>query len=65
MIEELDRVETLVAKESVPAGSRGTVIHVFAHPEPAYEVEFVASDGRPVAQLPYLPPEVRKLPVNQ
>jgi hypothetical protein len=47
MIEELDRVETLAPREGFPAGSRGTVIHVFTRPEPAYEVNSLHPTAEP------------------
>lgn len=45
-------------EHSLKAGQRGTVVHVFGSPADAYEVEFVDSDGRTLAQVPLAPDQL-------
>ncbi|WP_433461191.1 DUF4926 domain-containing protein [Micromonospora sp. CA-248212] len=37
--------------EGLPAGTVGTVVHIFSGPPAAYEVEFTDADGRTVAMV--------------
>jgi hypothetical protein len=51
---ELFDVVTLVddlPADSLLAGSRGTVVHIFSEPDTAYEVEFTDDDGSTIAMV--------------
>ena len=45
--------------EGLPAGSVGTVVHIFHEPDLAYEVEFADDDGRTIAMVPLTPDKLR------
>ncbi|MEV1017066.1 DUF4926 domain-containing protein [Micromonospora sp. NPDC049801] len=53
MLELYDVVELRepIPEEELPAGSVGTVVHIFSGPPAAYEVEFADADGRTVAMV--------------
>jgi len=53
-----DYVETVVDKDGIRAGAKGTVIAVFEHPNLAYEVEFPVKGGEDWVQATYLPNEL-------
>ncbi|SCL30890.1 protein of unknown function [Micromonospora rhizosphaerae] len=48
-----------VPEENLPAGSIGTIVHIFTAPEQAYEVEFADSEGRTLATVALKPDDVR------
>lgn len=48
-----------VPEEQLPAGSVGTIVHVFTAPQHAYEVEFTDSDGRTLATVALTPDKIR------
>jgi hypothetical protein len=60
-VELLDRVALVsdLPAEGLSAGRTGTIVYVFDRPRPAYEVEFVAEDGRTIAMVTLLPEQVR------
>ncbi|MEV4758008.1 DUF4926 domain-containing protein [Micromonospora sp. NPDC049559] len=47
--------------EGLPAGSVGTIVHVFDQPRRAYEVEFVDEDGETIATAAVRPEQLRQL----
>ncbi|MGV9213927.1 DUF4926 domain-containing protein [Micromonospora sp. RB23] len=53
MVELYDVVELreAIPGEELPAGTVGTIVHIFSGPPTAYEVEFVDTDGRTVAMV--------------
>jgi hypothetical protein len=50
---ELDVVTltTDLPEDGLPAGSIGTVVHIFHRPHTAYEVEFTDADGSTTAMV--------------
>jgi hypothetical protein len=57
---EYDVVKTLVDKDSVPAGTVGTIVCVFTDPREAYMVELADGDGRTLDTPIYQPDELIK-----
>lgn len=57
MFDELDTVKLIkdVPEHGLTRGMVGAVVMVHTHPNLAYEVEFVASDGETIALLPLTP----------
>ncbi|MET8529951.1 DUF4926 domain-containing protein [Micromonospora sp. NPDC005172] len=45
------KVREAIPGEKLPAGTVGTVVHIFSDPLAAYEVEFADADGRTVAMV--------------
>jgi hypothetical protein len=52
------RLECERPGDGIPAGATGTIVEVFARPEPAYEVEFLDADGAFLAEIPVAPDEL-------
>ncbi len=46
--------------ENLPAGTVGTVVHIFDQPNRAYEVEFADSDGRTIAMAALTDDQIRR-----
>lgn len=46
-------------EERLPAGSIGTIVHVFEKPRLAYEVEFADEDGSTLATAALTPDQIR------
>ena len=44
--------------DGLPAGATGTIVEVFECPEPAYEVEFLDTDGGFLAEIPVAPEDL-------
>jgi hypothetical protein len=62
----LQLLDTVIASVNLPdhqvlAGDLGTIVEVYAEPEPAFEVEFVNPDGTTRALLTLSPNQVRRL----
>jgi Domain of unknown function (DUF4926) len=62
----LDLLETVIAtvdlpNERVMSGDLGTIVHVYAAPHLAYEVEFVNPDGTTRALITLTPDQIRRL----
>ncbi|OGE64915.1 hypothetical protein A3I48_03745 [Candidatus Daviesbacteria bacterium RIFCSPLOWO2_02_FULL_36_7] len=60
MFEELEIVELAqdIKEHNLKEGERGTIVEIYKDGE-AYEVEFVASDGRTTALLTLMPNDIR------
>lgn len=60
MFEELEIVELAhdLREHNLKEGERGTIVEIYKDGE-AYEVEFVASDGRTTALLTLMPNDIR------
>lgn len=60
MFKELEVVELAhdIKKHSLKEGVRGTIVEIYKDGE-AYEVEFVAPDGRTIALLTLMPNDIR------
>ncbi|MGS2616628.1 DUF4926 domain-containing protein [Micromonospora sp. LZ34] len=56
---DLVELTTDLPDERIPAGSVGTIVHVFQRPELAYEVEFADDDGRTLATVALTPDKLR------
>lgn len=48
-----------VPEEHLPAGSAGTIVHIFTTPRHAYEVEFNDGQGRTLTTVALTPDQVR------
>ena len=62
----LSLLDTVIATTNFPdqnvlAGDIGTIVEVYTHPNIAYDVEFVNSDGSTRALLTLVPDQVRTL----
>lgn len=53
MFKQFDTIKTLQAlpEVAIPAGTVGTILDVYDHPYPAYEVEFADENGVTIAML--------------
>lgn len=52
---EVVRTKIDVPEEGLQSGTTGTIVEVFTVPNLAYEVDFVDSEGRTIAQCAFLP----------
>lgn len=59
-MKELDVVELThdIREHDLTAGQTGTIVHIYENGK-AYEVEFVASDGKRIAIFTVLPKDIR------
>ncbi len=69
MQKPLTLLDTVIAavdfrEQSVLTGDLGTIVEIYTHPTPAYEVEFVNPDGSTRALLTLTPDQVRGLTEN-
>ena len=53
---------TDLPNEGLPAGSVGTVVHIFREPNLAYEVEFADDEGKTLAMVALTPDHLRPRP---
>lgn len=61
MFNELDVVTVLMdlPEHGIHAGQAGTIVHIYATPRVAYEVEFADKDGETIAMIPLLESQIK------